>query len=66
MASVLQEYLRGEVSTEDIEGWASLIECRDDIDYEELADIVFRLATPEIHDKFDKTVAAKIIDEMGV
>jgi len=66
VASVLQEYLRGEVSIEDIAGWASLIECRDDIDYEELADIVFQLATPEIHDTFNETVAAKIIDDMGV
>ena len=63
--SVLKYYLSGKASKEGIEGWASLMDCRDDIDYEDFADVIFRLASPEVHDKFDEAVVAKIIEEMG-
>ncbi|MFJ5536654.1 hypothetical protein [Vreelandella titanicae] len=35
VSSVLKRFLSDELSSEDLEGWANLIECREDIEFEE-------------------------------
>ena len=50
---LLDEYLLGNLTNDDVEHWANAVEGRDDIGFEEeleavLKDMVFQLAAPEI------------------
>ena len=65
VVAVLQRFLHDEVSREEVENWANLIECRDDIGYEEVAEVLHVLANPEITDKLTKEVAARLIHELA-
>lgn len=48
---VLDASLQGAIDLNELEQWANVVECRDDIDYEqqELQDAVFMLANPVLH-----------------
>jgi hypothetical protein len=51
--SVLGRFLSGEIDEKDIEDWANLLECREDIEYEQavhtqLEEIVYTLANPAL------------------
>lgn len=49
VASVLQRYTAGEVTGDEVETWASLLEGRDDVEFEpEAAEAIFDLANPEL------------------
>lgn len=60
----LQRYISGEISSEDIEDWANLIECRDDVNYAEVAEVLHILATPAITHKLTPSVAASLADKL--
>jgi hypothetical protein len=50
---MLYRFLRGELSSLDLEDWAEAIECREDIAFEEpyqklIGEIIFKLANPKI------------------
>lgn len=49
VASVLQRYVAGEVTGDEVETWANLLEGRDDVEFQpEAADAIFDLANPEL------------------
>jgi hypothetical protein len=53
---VLDRYLAGELTAEQVTDWADLVECREDIgfpggDEDVLSDAVFRLANPNLRDE---------------
>jgi len=64
IAVVLESYLSKEISKEEVEDWANLIECRDDIGYEEVAEVLHVLANPGITHELTEAVAASLVDEL--
>jgi hypothetical protein len=50
-SSVLKRGINDEITFETLTNWANAIECRDDIEFanEEMQEIIFELANPEIH-----------------
>jgi len=64
IATVLQKYIAGETSDEEIEDWANLIEGRDDINYAEVEDVLHVLANPAITYKLTPSVAVSLIDNL--
>jgi len=54
-----------DISSKEVEDWANLIECREDIGYEEVADILHILANPAITQELTKAVAAQLIEDLG-
>src|SRR5580698_2275552 len=51
---VLDAYLAGNISAEQLEAWGDGLECRDDLDFDsahetKLKDVIFRIATPDIN-----------------
>jgi len=68
--SVLQRYLRGDISAAEVEVWAEAVEGRDDIEYfgpheDEIAEALFRLSTPQINTPLSKEIAEKCISELS-
>jgi hypothetical protein len=66
LINVLQRYLNKELSDSDIENWANLVECREDIDFEknystELSQIIYQLANPVLEGKLDAENCKKMI-----
>lgn len=54
LKNVLTKYLGGYITMDELERWANLIECREDIDYDnsfedKLKAIINKLANPEIN-----------------
>ena len=54
VVTVLERFIEGELTTEDVCGWAELLETRDDVDVEDSADetvatVFFWLANPTIN-----------------
>ena len=55
MIFVLTKYIKGEISTDELEEWANLVECRDDIEIPSLIqEFIFELANPEINGDITK------------
>ncbi|MDO6564460.1 hypothetical protein Q4488_13805 [Amphritea sp. 1_MG-2023] len=48
LMTVLEKYLCGDISADDLEEWALFIECRDDIQCEPIEDYVYALANPSL------------------
>ncbi|MGE5411375.1 MAG: hypothetical protein ACM3MI_10490 [Clostridiales bacterium] len=61
---VLNRSLNDEISFETITSWANAIECRDDIEFadEEMQEIIFELANPEINGEITKERLQEIIN----
>jgi hypothetical protein len=63
--SVLDRYVVGKLSTEDVVTWANIIECRDDIELSMAQkDIIFDLANSEITQKLSVEYARKLMDRL--
>lgn len=63
---VLRRYTSGEISAKEIEGWANLIECREDIVFEEekedeLEDVIYRLANPILEEPLSDKLCERFI-----
>jgi hypothetical protein len=65
--SVLTRSLSNEISFDILEDWADLIECRDDLSFEndELQEIIFELANPIINGFITKERIAQIISDLS-
>ncbi|WP_028471016.1 hypothetical protein [Neptunomonas japonica] len=48
LAAVLQKFISGCISEDDLEEWANFIECRDDINCEKNEGYIYALANPEL------------------
>ncbi len=58
LLNVLHRYLNKELSESEVESWANLVECREDIDFEEnysdeLSQMIYQLANPVLEGKLD-------------
>ena len=67
--SVLERYVRGGLSAAEVEDWADLIECRDDISYEEhrmetIKELIFELANPVLSGRLNVLMAQSLLDRL--
>jgi len=64
--NVLKSCILDEINFENLVSWANAIECRDDLDFEveEIQEIVFELANPEINGEITKERLQEIINEL--
>jgi len=61
LESALTCYLAGELCASSLEEWANLIECRDDIDYEEFSEQIHVLANPMITEEISSDLAKTML-----
>ena len=66
IANILNRVIDKEISYDLLEEWANLIECREDIGYEDeiLQEIIFELANPRLYGEIDKRKICMILDEI--
>ena len=66
IANILNRVIDKEISYELLEEWANLIECREDIGYEDeiLQEIIFELANPCLYGEIDEEKICMILDEI--
>ena len=66
IANILNRVINKEISYELLEEWANLIECREDIGYEDeiSQEIIFELANPRLYGEIDKRKICMILDEI--
>lgn len=52
VSAILKKTINGIISFDDIEEWANIVECRDDVDFENenIQEIIFELANPELNE----------------
>jgi len=64
--NIFKKCINNEISFETLVSWANAIECRDDLDFEveEMQEIVFELANPEINGEITKERLQEIINEL--
>ena len=64
--NVLNRCIENEITFTDLVSWANVIECRDDLDFEveEMQEIVFELASPEINGEITRERLQEIINEL--
>lgn len=64
---VLQRYIDNEIDFQILSNWANAIECRDDLEFtnEEMQEIIFELANPEINGEITKERLSEIITVLG-
>ena len=69
IVKVLERYLSGNLTAEQVTDWADLVECREDIGTENngsgLAEIIFRLANPNLSEAITPSVAREILKELS-
>jgi hypothetical protein len=69
IVSVLQQFRSGAITAADVEGWADMIECREDIDYqpdryEEILQAIYVLANPVLNGLPDEALTDKVIGSL--
>lgn len=66
IVNVLKRSIDNEIDFETLANWADTIEYRDDLDFtdEEIKEIIFELANPEINGEITKERLNKIISEL--
>ena len=66
IASILNRVIDKEISYDLLEEWANLIECREDIGYEDeiLQEIIFELANPCLYGEIDEEKICMILAEI--
>ena len=67
LSNILKKCINNNITVSDLENWANTIECRDDLDFEdeELQEVIFELASPEINGKIIKEQLQKIIEKLS-
>jgi len=65
-ANILRRSINNEIDFETLTNWANAIECRDDLEFtnEEVPEIIFELANPEINGVITKERLNEIISEL--
>lgn len=63
---VLKKALNNEISFSELEEWANLIECREDIGFENniIQEVIFRIANPYLYGDIDRMQLRSIIKEI--
>ncbi|WP_026995300.1 hypothetical protein [Flectobacillus major] len=64
LSNVIRRCINNEISFVELESWANLIECRDDIGFEdeETQNIMFELSNPEINEPITISLLENIIN----
>lgn len=70
VVDVLKKYIAGEIEADDVEGWANLIECREDIAFQDnkvgtINDVIYVLANPVLEGEISHEKCRKIIESLG-
>ncbi|AZO46597.1 MAG: hypothetical protein EOS58_22490 [Mesorhizobium sp.] len=68
--SVLRRFQSGELTAADVEAWADLIECREDIDYqpdrhEDILEAIYVLANPVLNGPLDEALTDQVIASLS-
>jgi hypothetical protein len=68
LLTVLKSCINGVISYDKLGNWANLIECRDDLSFEndKMQEIIFELANPEINGNLNKDRLNEIVNELRV
>lgn len=69
LLNIFERYLNNEITNDELFSWASFLECRDDLKYEEEAEAIidktiFWLANPEINYPINKQLIARLKKEL--
>ena len=66
IVEILQRSLDKKISFLELEEWANLIECREDIDFEDekTQEMIFKLANPYLYGKLDKKQVLSYLNEL--
>lgn len=64
--SVLRRFLDGKYTSEELEEWANLIECREDLEFEQekhkaIENTIYHLANPELQGKITSDSCEKLL-----
>jgi hypothetical protein len=70
VTGVLKRFSAGQLTAQEIENWANLIENREDVDYEdinhdELESAIYRLANPILEGELNLEVSSEILEEIN-
>ncbi len=65
-SNVLKRSINNEIDFETLTNWANALECRDDLEFEneEMQEVIFELANPEINGEITKERLSEIIIEL--
>jgi len=66
LALVLTKYIDGEITAEQLEQWANIIECRDEFDYSAIEGYIYALAEPEQMGEISQDKIAKMLAVLSV
>ena len=66
LAKTIQKFILSDALFLEVENWANLLECRDDIQYEpeELKEYIFELANPYLNGEIKKERLQEIVNEL--
>jgi hypothetical protein len=64
---ILERYLKGELTDEEVEEWANMLEMREDVEVQSelLKEVVFELANPGITQSLTQTRAGELVDVLA-
>ncbi|MDZ7923837.1 MAG: hypothetical protein U5M23_07190 [Marinagarivorans sp.] len=67
--SILNKFLAGEVNAKELENWANLIECRDDLEFDEgqrevLENIIYCLANPMLQGELTISFCENLLGDL--
>ncbi len=67
LMDILKKALNEEITADELKSWSNIIECRDDLDFEQdkVKEIIFELANPEINGEINKIRLREIINELN-
>ena len=66
LADVLQLFLCGSISTDELEVWANFVECRDDINCDRNEGTIYALSNPEIMGEINTENIIKMVDLLKI
>jgi hypothetical protein len=68
--SILQRFLAGKFSAKDLEDWANLIECREDLEFEgnrheAIENVIFCLANPRLQGEITPALCENLLNTLS-
>ncbi|WP_428637243.1 hypothetical protein [Shewanella sp.] len=69
IAEVLMRYISGEIDAGELEQWANMLECREDIEFEEnneeqLENVIYSLANPELEGEINIDLCNQFLKDL--
>jgi hypothetical protein len=66
LINVLRLFLSDRITADELEEWASFIECRDELHYEEIEGYIYALANPSLIGDINKVKIIKMVELLTV